>query len=214
MPTVPHTGTPPRPAGPAGRPETPYYPARADTLLLLPFARVPTGSTFLEVGAGNGEVALAAARSGARVVATDLNPHALRALAARARTERLPLALVRTDLARGLGRFDRAVFNPPYLPTRPEERDPDPWHNLALDGGADGTAVTARWVSDLPNHLVPGGEGFLLTSTQQSQASLKRLWSSWWAGGGRAEVVASQPLEGERLEVWRLIGARTESGPA
>ncbi|HXQ48990.1 MAG TPA: methyltransferase domain-containing protein, partial [Thermoplasmata archaeon] len=89
------------------------YPARADTFLLLPFAEVSAGTSFLEVGTGGGLVALAAARRGARVVATDRNPHALRRLAAIATAERLDLRLVRTDLARGLGRFDRVVANPP-----------------------------------------------------------------------------------------------------
>ncbi|EQD72239.1 methylase, partial [mine drainage metagenome] len=98
----------------------PVYPPRADTLLLRPFAAVRPRSTFLDVGTGSGEIALAAARSGARVVATDLNPHALRLARARAAAERLPIALVRTDLARGLGRFDRVVFNPPY--SRPRRR--------------------------------------------------------------------------------------------
>ena len=112
----------------------PVYPPREDTLLILPFAEVAPGALFLEVGCGVGLAALTAARRGARVVATDVNPHALRHLRARARAEGLDLTPVRTDLARGLGRFDRLLSNPPYLPTRPEERDPDRWHNLALDG--------------------------------------------------------------------------------
>ncbi|EQD56766.1 methyltransferase, partial [mine drainage metagenome] len=66
-----------------------------------------------------------------------------------AKAEHLDLETVRTDLARGLGRFDRILANPPYLPTRTEDRDPDPWQNLALDGGPDGTSTTERILAQL-----------------------------------------------------------------
>jgi release factor glutamine methyltransferase len=198
-----------RPAGGNGTTAA-AYPAREDTFLLIPFARVDAGTSFLEIGAGSGLLALTAARRGARVVATDLNPDALRALAATARTERLDLAAVRTDLAKGLGRFDRIVANPPYLPTRPEERDPDRWHNLALDGGQDGWTTSARIVASLPDLLRPEGSAFLLTSTLQSLARRAEILSSWRANGGTVVRVADRAIEGERLQVFRFrLGART-----
>jgi release factor glutamine methyltransferase len=195
--------------GPARAPERPLstesvYPAREDTFLLLPFADVASGTRFLEVGAGTGVVSLAAARRGARVVATDLNLGALRRLGSVARAERLDVQPVRTDLARGLGRFDRVVANPPYLPTRPEERDPDRWHNLALDGGIDGCAVVSRLVADLGDHLRPEGAAFVLASTVQSPRALREIWGRWRASGGEVDRVAVRVLEGERLEVYRL----------
>ncbi|MGD0587488.1 MAG: HemK2/MTQ2 family protein methyltransferase [Thermoplasmata archaeon] len=204
-----HRGDTPLPSSTAGDPEpsngeTAVYPAREDTRLLLPFAEVPRGTRLIEVGTGNGLAALTAARCGARVVATDLNPHALRSLRRRARAEGADLELVRTDLARGLGRFDRLLANPPYLPTRPEERDLDRWHNLALDGGPDGCRVTARLVAELDQHLTPGGAAFLVVSTVQDAAALARIWRDWTNRGGTAEVADFRPLEGEKLEVWRL----------
>ncbi len=184
--------------------DVPVYPPREDTLLILPFAEVAPDALFLEVGCGAGLAALTAARRGARVVATDLNPHALRHLRARARAEDLDLSPVRTDLARGLGRFDRILSNPPYLPTRPEERDPDRWHNLALDGGPDGCRFTARLVEELDEHLTADGTAFVVVSSRQDAEALERIRHGGVVAGGSVEVAASRALEGERLDVWRL----------
>lgn len=180
------------------------YPPREDSFLLLPFAAVEAGTSLLEVGAGAGVAALAAARRGARVVATDLNLEALRRLRAVAHAEHLVLRVVRTDLAEGLGRFDRVLSNPPYLPTRPEDRDPDRWTNLALDGGPDGCRVLGRLLACLPDHLVSGGHAYVVGSSLQEGPGLAALEAEWQRRGGTQEVVAERLLEGERLVVWRF----------
>ncbi len=177
---------------------------REDSFLLARFAEVASGTRLLEVGAGTGLAALTAARRGARVVATDLNPHALDFLRDRARAEGLDLTLVRTDLARGLGRFDRLLANPPYLPTRPEDRDPDRWHNLALDGGPDGCRVFARLVDDLAEHLRTNGAAFVVVSSLQQPSSLAEIRGRWERSGGGVATADARELEGERLEVWRF----------
>src|SRR5688500_7653780 len=59
------------------------------------------------------------------------------------------------------GAVDLVVANPPYMlardwPTLPREvRDWEP--RIALDGGADGTALLRRIVADAPRVLAPGG---------------------------------------------------------
>jgi release factor glutamine methyltransferase len=178
------------------------YPPREDTRLLARFAEGTRGLTVLEIGTGNGLVAETAVGAGARVVATDLNPAALRALRERSQPGPAGPAPVRTDLAAGLRRFDRILCNPPYLPTPPAARDPDPWANLALDGGPDGCAVLARIVDSLAEHLRPGGRAYLLESSRQSMARRTELRLRWRARGGRVQRVAEVGSPEEVLEVW------------
>jgi release factor glutamine methyltransferase len=191
------------------------YPPREDSFLLLPFAAVAPGTFLLEVGSGAGVAALTAARCGARVVATDLNLEALRRLRAAASAEHLDVHVLRTDLADGLGRFDRVLANPPYLPTRPEERDPDRGTNLALDGGPDGCRVLGRLLERLPDHLAPGGTAYVVGSSLQNGRALAAIEAEWRRRGGDQAVVAERVLEGERLVVWRFgLGGRALAPPA
>lgn len=189
---------------PPGRPPGPVYPVREDTELMLPFADAGPTEPVLEIGTGNGALAVRAARSAGYVVATDRNPHALRALAARVRQERLPILLVRTDLARGTRRFSRILANPPYLPTRRGTEDPDRWHDLALNGGPDGTRVTARLFREFRQHLAAGGRAYLLVSSLQAPAKMRRLAAAWRSRTGTIRTVAERTFEGERLEIWEL----------
>jgi release factor glutamine methyltransferase len=180
------------------------YPVREDTWLLLPFARAPGSGRLVEIGCGRGVAAIEAARSGWTVVATDRNPEALAQLRVRALAERLRLDPVRTDLAEGLAGFDRVLANPPYLPTRPGERDPDRWVDLALNGGPDGLGPTDWIVRSLPRLLRPEGRAYLVVSSRQARERWRRILDRWAALGGRHRVVARRALEGETLEVVEL----------
>lgn len=103
------------PGGRMTHPEV-YAPAE-DTWLLLRAAwkECRDGERVLEVGCGSGIIS--ASLSGrASMLATDINPYAVRA----ARDQ--GIEVVRAgNLAAGIcGRFDLILFNPPYLPTMPE----------------------------------------------------------------------------------------------
>ena len=157
-------------------------------------AEVKPGDRVLEVGTGSGLIAAELARI-TRVVATDINPHAV--ISARD----AGVEVVRTDLFRGIrGPFDLVLFNPPYLPTQPEERMDD-WLEYALDGGESGRAVIERFAAEAGRVLAPGGRILLLISSLTGLSEVSDLFTRH---GYSVEIVAQQVVEDEVLYVLRM----------
>lgn len=175
------------------------YQPEADTYLLLGSAmdEVRPDDRVLEVGTGSGLIASQLALR-ARVIATDINPHAVRTARGRG------AEIVRTDLFAGLrGPFDLVIFNPPYLPTQPGERIDD-WLEYALDGGISGRDVIARFAGDVGRILAPDGRILLLVSELTGLVAVKDLFS---VRGFTATIVAEADAEGEMLYVLKFFRA-------
>jgi release factor glutamine methyltransferase len=138
--------------------------------------------TIVDLGTGSGilAVTLAVHLPRARLVATDLSPHALRLARQNAARHNVVdrVAFVQADLLGPFGpAFDVIVSNPPYLrsdeiprhaPTpahdtasyRADTRSADPlaWEpHKALDGGWDGLQVARRLLHTAPQRLRSGG---------------------------------------------------------
>lgn len=125
-------------------------------------------------------------------MATDINPHA--ALCARDPG----VQVVRSNLFAGIrGTFDLIIFNPPYLPTRPEERIDD-WLEYALDGGATGRDVIERFAAGVEQVLAPGGRILLLISSLTGLDEVTDLFSRH---GFVTRVMVAQLIEDEELYV-------------
>jgi release factor glutamine methyltransferase len=119
-----------------------------------------------------------ARETGAEVVASDLNPHACRAARERARDLARDRAesgdgppgggfeVVAADLVScfAAGAFDAVLFNPPYLPTDPDN-EWDDWMERALSGGESGRAVIDPFLDTVGRVLAPGGRVLLLVSS-------------------------------------------------
>ncbi len=174
------------------------YPPAEDSFLLLRAAlrEVRPADRVLEVGTGSGYVGASVLGRAASVVATDINPYAVECARARG------LAAVRTDLFAGLsGPFDLVLFNPPYLPTLPEERIDD-WLEYALDGGPTGRATIERFIADLGRVLAPFGRVLLLVSSLTDLDAVRELFAQT---GFVSFIVDEERLEGETLYVLRAM---------
>jgi release factor glutamine methyltransferase len=91
-------------------------------LLLRTIASLPLkNKSFLELGAGSGLIAMYAARQGAKVTATDINPVAIQSLELNRQSNRIPLTIINSDLFTDIPRqaFDIIAINPPYYKKQP-----------------------------------------------------------------------------------------------
>lgn len=173
-----------------------YEPAE-DTFLLMRAAleEVRPADSVLEMGCGRGLISRELTSKACRVIATDINPHALRM------ARKMGVETVRADLFRGIkARFDLILFNPPYLPTGPQDKL-DGWLNLAFDGGVSGRGTINPFMEDLRDHLAPGGRALLLVSTLSGLSEIEEKARS---EGLEAMVVAREKYFFEELVVLRL----------
>ena len=151
----------------------------------------------LEVGTGSGYVAdQIATETEARVVAADLNPHAVKQARERG------LEAVRADLVSPFsdGSFDAVVFNPPYLPTEPDH-EWDDWMERALSGGEDGRAVIDPFLERVARVLAPGGIVLLLVS---SLTGVDAVVETAGEAGFSVAAVADESFPFETLTILEL----------
>jgi release factor glutamine methyltransferase len=137
------------------------YEIAEDTLLLLKVALKESRAedSVLEIGCGRALISRELAGRVKCITATDINPIALRF------AKGYGLSAVRADLLGGFkARFDLIIFNPPYLPTAPEERSKG-WINFSLDGGENGRDTIFRFLEQIKNHLSPKGRSLFLVSS-------------------------------------------------
>lgn len=179
------------------------YPPSEDTFLLLNIAKevIKPDDCVLEVGTGSGYVfhRIPPCRL---VVATDINPHAILL------AKKPGLHIIRTDLTAGLRKvFSLVLFNPPYLPTLPEERGDD-WLEFALDGGPDGRRTVIRFFKQVTDILSDNGRILILISSLQKFNQCEELFSS----SGFDYVVSGSEFmdDGEELRVYNLIRKEEE----
>ncbi|MFA1611546.1 HemK2/MTQ2 family protein methyltransferase [Halobellus rubicundus] len=153
-----------------------YQPAEDSGLLATAVVERGRG-WLLEVGTGSGWVAERAATDAPEVdavVASDLNPHACRAARARAvdavsdgdGSEAPAFEVVRGSLVEPFadGAFDTVAFNPPYLPTDPDN-EWDDWMERALSGGESGRELVDPFLDSVGRVLAPDGVVLLLVSS-------------------------------------------------
>jgi methylase of polypeptide subunit release factors len=163
---VPALGAPP------GNRIHPHYgvfsPVRGEYLDLVAAAPLPSRELAFDIGTGTGVLAaILACRGVKRVVATDLDSRALACAADN--IQRLGLG-GRVELAQAdlfpAGTAPLIVCNPPWVPARPSS----PLERAIYD--EDGRMLRG-WLAGLPEHLAPGGEGWLILSDLAEHLGLR-----------------------------------------
>lgn len=179
------------------RQEVDVYEPAEDTYLLLKvaLAEARASDRVLEVGCGMGLISRSLAPRVQAVLATDINPHAVKIV------QKNGIPVVRADLFRGIkGKFDMIIFNPPYLPTSEEEKTAG-WMNFALNGGKSGRDTINRFLGDLRPHLAICGRALILLS---SLTGPKEVEEAARAAGFEVTEVAAERHFFEQLYVLKL----------
>jgi methylase of polypeptide subunit release factors len=145
-----------------------FPPTRQDYIELVAQAPLPAGGTAFDLGTGSGVLSAVLLHRGvARVVASDNAPRALACAADN--FDRLGVADRVTLVAGRLwpdGRASLVVCNPPWLPAKA---------GTSLESAVydpDG-AMLSEFLAGLPDHLAPGGEGWLVMSDLAEHLGLR-----------------------------------------
>lgn len=178
--------------------DAPVYEPAEDSGLLAEAAVEHAHGVTLEVGTGSGWVAQRVRSEGdaTRVIGSDVNPHACERARGRG------VEAVRGDLLAPFrdGALDTVLFNPPYLPTDPDN-EWDDWQEVALSGGETGRELIEPFLDELPRALAPAGVALLLVSSLTGFADVVEYAVD---RGLRAETVAEESYPFETLSILAL----------
>jgi len=142
-----------------------YEPAE-DSFLLAEKMTVTEDDAVLDMGTGCGILAVLAAEKAKRVLAVDINPHAIECAIKNAEMNGAKITFRNGDLFQPIKpdeSFSLILFNAPYLPSEPDEERS--WIGKAWAGGSNGRKVIDRFVIDAPNFLAAGGRIQLVQSS-------------------------------------------------
>ncbi len=136
-----------------------FLPTRSEYVDLLLEAPAPEGKRVFDIGTGTGVLSfLLLERGAAHAVGTDLDPRSIECALDNA--QRMNLSARFEVVEKNLfpeGRADLVVTNPPWIPEPPKNRI----DRAVFD---EGNAFLEGFLSQLAEHLTPGGEGWLLMS--------------------------------------------------
>lgn len=176
------------------------YEPREDSYLLEGVVEKYARGNVLDMGAGSGILAEAAARRKQvrSVVAVDIDKDALSYAAANvAKSLKNKIKFLQSDLFANIKpqSFDTIIFNPPYLPS--DTKYPD----NALDGGKRGYELIERFFESANDFLDDSGSVLLLFSSRTSEERVDgiirdRLFE--------AELLETKPLFMEILYVYEV----------
>jgi release factor glutamine methyltransferase len=140
-----------------------YEPAE-DSYLLSENLETRKNDLVLDIGTGTGIQALTAARNAKKVLAVDINPHALETAKKNAELNKINNIEFRIsnlfEKIKPKEKFDLIIFNPPYIPSHEKDLLGRAWA-----GGEKGREVIDKFIEQAPQHLKDGGRIMLLVSS-------------------------------------------------
>lgn len=154
----------------------------------------------LDVGTGCGIQALHLAEKAGRVVATDVNPHALRLARWTAELNNIEIDVREGSLYEPVAgeRFDLIVSNPPYVIAPPSDSK-----LTYRETGFAGDAVVERLLRQAPDHLTDGGWCQLLANWTHVRGEDWQDRLAGWTGDRSAWAVQREVLDpAEYVELW------------
>jgi release factor glutamine methyltransferase len=179
-----------------------YEPAE-DTFLMADYLAQSVKETdiVLDMGTGCGMLAIIAAKKALKVVATDLNPHAVECARLNIKTNNVSRKVdVRLgnlfELIPKTEKFDLIVFNAPYLPSEPDEKKT--WAGRAWAGGPTGRQIIDKFIDEAPQYLKENGRILLAQSTL---AKVEKTITKFSRAGFEASVVAEKKFPFETIVI-------------
>ncbi len=183
------------------------YEPSEDTFQLIEALKIKKDESILEIGTGCGIIALECSRRGSNVICTDINPYAIKFTKRNINHNHQMLkgnievkqgnlfSIIKKD-----EQFDVVIFNPPYLPTQPEDKvKGSGWFDLATNGGIDGLSVITIFIKELHNHLKKNGRAYFVFS---SLADRKKLEKTLKNSGLKFKVIISRRFDDELIEIY------------
>ncbi|MDP1551663.1 MAG: class I SAM-dependent methyltransferase [Methanobacteriaceae archaeon] len=157
-----------------------YNPAE-DSFMLSNNLLIKKGDFVLEIGTGTGIIGLNASKTALKVVATDINPYAIKcAIANKKLNDVKNLEIRNGNLFNPVlnEKFDLVLFNTPYLPSEKDEGVDDHLDD-AWNGGINGREVIDPFLDNVKNHLNNKGTVQLVQSSlsdiEKSCQKLKKM---------------------------------------
>jgi release factor glutamine methyltransferase len=176
-----------------------YEPAE-DTFLLVENLDINRRDEVLEIGTGTGLIAVYTGQRTRKVVATDINKHAVKcALKNSIANRTYNIELREGNLFEPVEgeKFDLILFNTPYLPTSEDEKL-DEELNAAFDGGSEGRDTIDAFLDQIKDYLNDEGRVQLVQSSlSDNEKTLSKLEEL----GFDAEITASEKCFFEEIVV-------------
>jgi release factor glutamine methyltransferase len=162
------------------------YESAEDTFQILDAIKISPKHKVFEPGTGCGIISLHCAYLGANVVCSDINPYSIELTQKNYNTNK-HLLKGNVDIRYGdlfsvlqcKELFDVIIFNPPYLPTRDNERiGTTGWFDAATDGGHTGLDIIKRFVENVERYLYPLGRSYLIISSLSKNDKVQQIFSN------------------------------------